>query len=166
MISLRPLFDRILVAPIDDESPQTRSGLLIPQIALGKRAYHYGEVLAVGPGRTDEHGVTVPVRVKVGEVIAYPRSAGVPFPILDDKGAEQVVMVMREPEALAIVEGLERASSIVGLDGALLRMRPQSLARPDAAYENIDAHERAVHDLRDAPPDVRAELDYGPDDPS
>jgi len=154
-----PLFDRILVRPIDDEAPQTKGGLVIPQVALGKRAYQYGEAIAVGPGRCDAHGVTVACTVKVGDVVAFPRSAGVPFPLLDDAGREEVVYVLREPEILATVTGLERASSIVGLDGAMLAMAPVSLARPDAAYKNLDDVARARFDLRGAPPDIAAELD-------
>lgn len=156
---IRPLFDRVVVRPIDDEAPQTKGGLVIPQVALGKRAYQYGEAVAVGPGRHGAQGEAIACTVHVGDVVAFPRNAGTIFPILDDEGREEMLVVLREPEILGTVEGLARVSSLVGLDGALLAMAPVSLARPDVAYKNLDDVARARHALRDAPPDVAAELD-------
>lgn len=159
-----PLFDRVVVRPIEDEAPQTKGGLVIPQVALGRRAYQYGEAIAVGPGRHNTTGDVVPCVVKVGDVVAYPRQAGTAFPLLNDEGHEELLVVLREPEIIGTVTGLERASSIVGLDGDLLRMAPQSLARADSTYKNLDDVARARHELRTAPPDIRAELDSYVDD--
>jgi co-chaperonin GroES (HSP10) len=157
---LQPLFDRILVAPIDDESPVTSGGLLVPDIARGKRQYGFGEVMAIGVGRIGPDGTLIPISLKVGDVVAFPRSAGIPFPMPSDTAKDVVVLILREPECLCTVLELPRDTGLTGADGRpLLAMQPQSTALPDSVYKNVDDWARARHDLRDAPPDVLAELD-------
>jgi hypothetical protein len=54
-----------------------------------------------------------------------------------------------------------KVTRLAGLDGALLKMEPVSLARPDSAYKNIAEIDEAVADLKQsgAPPEVIAELE-------
>ena len=72
-MDLRPLGDRIVVKPQDEEESRTASGLVIPDTA--KEKPQLGEVLAVGPGEFKD-GERVPVDVSVGDVVFYSKYGG------------------------------------------------------------------------------------------
>jgi len=72
-MDLRPLGDRIVVKPQDEEESRTASGLVIPDTA--KEKPQLGEVLAVGPGEFKD-GERVPVDVNVGDVVFYSKYGG------------------------------------------------------------------------------------------
>src|SRR5947199_232475 len=62
-MKLRPLGDRVLVKPMEDED-RTKSGIVLPDTA--KEKPQRGEVVAVGPGEWDEEGEKrMPLDVKV-----------------------------------------------------------------------------------------------------
>lgn len=90
----------------------------------------------------------------------FPRQKPAVLPLVDDHGNEKDFLMCPDNDIIGVVHGLEQRTSLLGLDGALLKMEPSSLALPDAAYANMDAHDRAVSDLRQsgAPPDVIAEM--------
>ena len=50
---IRPMNDRVFVKRVEKEQ-QTAGGIIIPDIA--KEKPQEGEVVAVGPGKLDEHG--------------------------------------------------------------------------------------------------------------
>lgn len=72
-MDLKPLGDRIVVKPQDEEEAFTASGLVIPDTA--KEKPQLGEVLAVGPGEYKD-GERVPVDVSVGDVVFYSKYGG------------------------------------------------------------------------------------------
>jgi chaperonin GroES len=72
-MDLKPLGDRIVVKPQDEEESRTASGLVIPDTA--KEKPQLGEVLAVGPGEFKD-GDRVPVDVNVGDVVFYSKYGG------------------------------------------------------------------------------------------
>ena len=72
-MNLKPLGDRIVVKPQDEEESRTASGLVIPDTATEKP--QLGEVLAVGPGEFKD-GERVPVDVNVGDVVFYSKYGG------------------------------------------------------------------------------------------
>jgi chaperonin GroES len=72
-MDLKPLGDRIVVKPQDEEESRTASGLVIPDTA--KEKPQLGEVLAVGPGEYRD-GERVPVDVNVGDVVFYSKYGG------------------------------------------------------------------------------------------
>ncbi|MEN8040384.1 MAG: co-chaperone GroES [Actinomycetota bacterium] len=72
-MQLKPLGDRIVVKPQDEEESRTASGLVIPETA--KEKPQLGEVLAVGPGEFKD-GERVPVDVNVGDVVFYSKYGG------------------------------------------------------------------------------------------
>ncbi len=72
-MNLKPLGDRIVVKPQDEEESRTASGLVIPDTA--KEKPQLGEVLAVGPGEFKD-GDRVPVDVNVGDVVFYSKYGG------------------------------------------------------------------------------------------
>lgn len=127
-MKVEPLYDRILVRLLVEGEP-SRSGLVVPDIARGKRPYAYGEVLSVGQGRVNMQGVIVPLQVKPGDVVCFGRKAGIIIPVLGESlDDEEELTMLREPEVLAIVHDLPRQSSIAGPDGRLLSMAPRSHA--------------------------------------
>lgn len=72
-MNLKPLGDRIVVKPQEEEESRTASGLVIPDTA--KEKPQLGEVLAVGPGEYKD-GERVPVDVSVGDVVFYSKYGG------------------------------------------------------------------------------------------
>ncbi len=72
-MDLKPLGDRIVVKPNDEDETRTASGLVIPDTA--KEKPQLGEVLAVGPGEYKD-GERVPVDVSVGDLVFYSKYGG------------------------------------------------------------------------------------------
>ena len=73
-VTIKPLEDRILVAPLEAEQT-TKSGLVIPDTA--KEKPQEGTVIAVGPGRFDDKGEKrIPLDVAVGDVVLYSKYGG------------------------------------------------------------------------------------------
>jgi chaperonin GroES len=86
---LKPLEDRVVVKPIEEEET-TVSGLVIPDTAKEKPTE--GEVMAVGPGRFEE-GNRVPMDVKVGDRVIYSKYGGNEYKY---KGDEYVILQARD----------------------------------------------------------------------
>ena len=96
-IKLKPLGDRVVVEPIEQEE-KTASGIILPETA--KEKPQEGKVLAVGPGRKDEEGERIPMDVKEGDRVLYAKYAGTEVKLTDDRK----VLVLKESDVLAIVE--------------------------------------------------------------
>ena len=71
--SIKPLFDYILVKPVKQDEI-TASGIVLPETV--KEKPQMGEVMAVGPGRIDENGKTIPVIVSIGQRVIYKKWGG------------------------------------------------------------------------------------------
>ncbi len=95
-LKLRPLGDRVLVKPIEKET-QLPSGLVLPETAKDKP--QIGEILAVGPGMRTDEGKRIPLDVKVGQKVAFPKYAGTELKLNGDE-----YLLLREDDLLAIVE--------------------------------------------------------------
>ena len=94
-MTIKPLFDRVVVEQIDNEET-TKSGIVLlakdqekPQMAL---------VVAVGPGGIVD-GKEVKMNVKVGDKVLCSKYAGTEFKV---DGKE--VTILRQSDILAIVE--------------------------------------------------------------
>ena len=70
---LVPLGDRLVIQPLVQEEVLS-SGLVIPDTA--KEKPQQGEVLAAGPGRTDDDGKRIAMDVKVGDIVLYAKYSG------------------------------------------------------------------------------------------
>lgn len=90
MSKITPLHDRVIVKPAAAEE-KTASGIIIPDTA--KEKPQRGEVLAAGPGKTDE-----PVTVKAGDTVLYGKYAGTEITLDGD-----TVLIMRESDILGIL---------------------------------------------------------------
>ncbi len=95
-INLKPLADRVVVEPIEEEEV-TASGIVLPETAKDKP--QKGKVVAVGPGRRDDNGNLVPVDVKVDDVVLFAKYAGTEVKVGDTN-----YLVLRESDILAIIE--------------------------------------------------------------
>ncbi len=90
-----PLADRVVVKAME-EAEQMRGGLYIPDTA--KEKPQQGEVIALGPGRTED-GKRVPMEVKTGDKVLYGKYSGTEVTI----DGEQL-LILRESDILAIVK--------------------------------------------------------------
>jgi len=96
-VNLRPLADRVVVEPKEEEEV-TASGIVLPETA--KEKPQKGSVIAVGPGKTDDQGNLIPMEVKVGDVVLYAKYGGTEVKLSGD----QTVLVLRESDILAVIE--------------------------------------------------------------
>lgn len=94
-ISIKPLADRVIVAPAAAEE-KTKSGIIIPDTA--KEKPQRGEVVAVGEGKVSEQGSLMKPQVKVGDQVLYGKYAGTEISI--DGGD---YLIMRESDILAVL---------------------------------------------------------------
>jgi chaperonin GroES len=94
-MKVRPLYDRILVKRVDEET-RSRGGLFLPETAKEKPSE--GLVLAVGQGRLSDKGEVKPLVVKVGDRIVFGRYSGTEIKV---EGEDR--LVMREDEIFGIV---------------------------------------------------------------
>lgn len=72
-VSVKPLFDYVLVKPVVQED-KTPSGIVLPDSA--KEKPQVGEIMAVGPGATNEKGTQTAMVVKVGQKVLYKKWGG------------------------------------------------------------------------------------------
>ena len=94
-MKLRPLHDRIIVKRVEEER-KSAGGIVIPDTAAEKPSI--GEVVAVGPGKTDDNGKLVAMGVKVGERILFGKYSGQEF-----KMEGQDYLHMREDDVIGVV---------------------------------------------------------------
>ncbi len=95
-VNIQPLFDNVLVRPLEPEQ-RTASGILLPDTA--KEKPQIGQVMAVGPGTTDEKGKDIPMQVKVGQKVLYKEWGGSKVKV----GIEEWI-VLDQKELLAVIE--------------------------------------------------------------
>lgn len=95
-VNLRPLGDRVIVEPIEQEEV-TATGLYIPETA--KEKPQQGNVLAVGAGRTDDNGKRIAMDVKAGDKVLFAKYAGTEVKIDGKK-----LLILKETDILAIVD--------------------------------------------------------------
>ncbi|MGI9345710.1 MAG: co-chaperone GroES [Gammaproteobacteria bacterium] len=68
-----PLKDNVLVRRTDEET-RSSGGIVIPGSAAEKPTQ--GEVISVGPGRTNDKGELIKIAVKAGDKIVFGQYAG------------------------------------------------------------------------------------------
>ncbi|MBB6250375.1 co-chaperone GroES [Nitrospirillum iridis] len=95
-MSFRPLHDRVVIRPIEQDQ-KTVGGIIIPDTV--KEKPQQGEVLAVGGGARNEKGDIVALSVKAGDKVLYGKWSGTEAKI-DGKD----VLIMRESDLLGILE--------------------------------------------------------------
>lgn len=93
---LRPMDDRILVEPIEEQTA-TSFGLVLPDTA-SKEKPQKGRVVAVGPGKLTEDGKRIAMTVKAGDTVLYTKYGPTEVKI---EGKE--IFFIQESDVLAIV---------------------------------------------------------------
>jgi len=96
-INLRPLGDRLLIEPVEQEETFAGGQLVLPETA--KEKPQQGTVLAAGAGRRDDDGKRVEMDVSVGDKVLFAKYAGTEIK-LDGKK----LLIMKESDILGIVE--------------------------------------------------------------
>jgi len=94
-MKLKPLADRIIVKPSKAEE-MTKGGIIVPDTAKEKPVW--GEVIAVGPGRTSDDGKLIAPEVKVGDKVLYGKYSGTEVTVDSED-----LLIMRESDIFAIM---------------------------------------------------------------
>ena len=94
-MKLKPLGDRIIVKPKEEDVSTTPSGLVIPDTA--KEKPQLGDVLAVGPGEFQD-GDRIPLDVKEGDVVVYSKYGGTEI-----KFEGQDFLILSSRDVLAVI---------------------------------------------------------------
>lgn len=94
-MKIRPLHDRVILKRVEEEK-KSAGGIVIPDTATEKPSQ--GEIVAVGPGKTDDHGKLVAMGVKVGDRVLFGKYSGQEFRL---DGVDY--LHMREDDIIGIV---------------------------------------------------------------
>ena len=95
-MKVKPLYDRLIVKRIEEKEVKT-GGIIIPDTAKEKPME--GKVVAVGKGRVEKDGKTIPLQVKVGDRILFGKYAGTEIKIEDKEH-----VILREDEVLGVIQ--------------------------------------------------------------
>jgi chaperonin GroES len=96
-VHIRPLHDRLIVKRVEDQEQKSAGGIIIPDSA--KEKPQEGKVLAVGKGKTNDDGKTIPLDVKAGDRILFGKYSGSEIKV---EGEE--CLILREDEVLGVIE--------------------------------------------------------------
>ncbi|RKX29447.1 MAG: co-chaperone GroES [Candidatus Zixiibacteriota bacterium] len=94
-MQVKPLADRVVVKPME-EAETIKGGIIIPDTAKEKPMQ--GEIIEIGPGRTNEDGKKAPMEVKKGDKVLYGKYTGTEVSIA---GTEY--LIMRESDIFAVI---------------------------------------------------------------
>ena len=93
-MNIKSLSDRVVVKPLE-EMEVKKGSIIIPDTA--KERPMQGEVMAAGPGKTED-GKLVPMSVKKGDKILYGKYSGTEVTVDDVE-----YLIMRESDILATI---------------------------------------------------------------
>ena len=80
-LSIKPLVSRVVAERLEQEET-LKGGIILPDSA--KKKQESARVLALGPGQTTKDGKTVPMPVKVGDIILMDKYAAQEINIDDE----------------------------------------------------------------------------------
>ncbi len=92
-VSFKPLGNRIVIEPSEDDEQMSSGGIYIPDTA--KEKPQEGKVVAAGPGRMTDDGNRIPMELAVGDVVVYSKYAGTEY-----KEGDTEYLVLREDDIL------------------------------------------------------------------
>jgi chaperonin GroES len=92
---VKPLGDRVIVRR--SEAKTTKGGIILPDSAQQKPKQ--GEVVAVGPGKTDDKGKLHPNSLSVGNQVLFSSYAGTEFKADD----ESEYLILNEEDIIAVI---------------------------------------------------------------
>ena len=92
-VTFKPVGNRIVVEPLDDEAEMSSGGIYIPDTA--KERPQSGRVVAVGPGKLTDDGKRLPMEVSVGDIVVYSKYGGTEY-----KEGDTEYLVLRDDDVL------------------------------------------------------------------
>jgi len=92
-VTFKPLGNRIVVEPSEDEEQMSSGGIYIPDTA--KEKPQEGTVIAVGPGKLNDDGKRVPIEVEVGDTVVYSKYGGTEY-----REGDTEYLVLRDDDVL------------------------------------------------------------------
>ena len=92
-VNFKPLGNRIVIEPTEDDEQVSSGGIYIPDTA--KEKPQEGKVVAAGPGRMTDDGKRIPMELGVGDVVVYSKYAGTEY-----KEGDIEYLVLREDDIL------------------------------------------------------------------
>src|SRR5579863_2916974 len=105
-MNIRPLYDRIVVKRLEDQTENKIGGLFIPDSA--KEKPQEGEVVAVGKGKRLEDGKVVPLDVEKGNRIQFGNFSDSEIRIVGEE-----LLSMRKNEVIGVLEGASKKATKV-----------------------------------------------------
>ncbi len=103
-MNVRPLRDRVLVKRVEQQE-QRVGGIIIPDTA--KEKPQQAKVIAVGSGRVNDEGKTIPLDVKAGDYVLIGKYAGTEIKLGNDE-----YLIVREDEILGVAEGAPELAGV------------------------------------------------------
>jgi chaperonin GroES len=94
-MNVKPMEDRVLLKPMEAEQ-KTAGGIIIPDNA--KEKPQKGEVVAVGPGKTNDKGQKIEMTLKKGDKVLYGKYSGSEITV-----DGQDYLIVRESDVLAVI---------------------------------------------------------------
>lgn len=94
-MNLIPLGDKIIVEPVLEQS---KSGFVVPE-TMDKEKPQKGKVVAAGSGKLNDQGESIPMHVKVGDIVIFRKYAPDEF---EHEG--QKILVLSESDVIALVK--------------------------------------------------------------
>lgn len=73
-VAIKPLGNRVLLAPVECPQEQVKGGIVIPDSAKEKPLE--SKVIAIGTGKVDDKGNKIPFDVKVGDLVLTSKYGG------------------------------------------------------------------------------------------
>lgn len=95
-VNIQPLFDFVLIKPLEAEA-KTASGILLPDSV--KEKPQIGLIMAVGPGGISDDGKKTVMQVKKGQKVMYKKWGGNEVKV----GTEEWLLV-EQKDIMAVVE--------------------------------------------------------------
>ena len=92
-VTFKPLGNRIVVEPMEEDAQMSAGGIYIPDTA--KEKPQEGTVVAVGPGKLTDDGKRVPMELTVGDTVVYSKYGGTEF-----RDGDTEYLVLREDDVL------------------------------------------------------------------
>lgn len=94
--TLKPLGNRVLVQRLEAEQT-LKGGIILPDSA--KKKQETAKVIAVGTGKKLEDGKTVPMPVKIGDIVLMDKYSGQEITVDDEE-----FMILKADDIIAIIE--------------------------------------------------------------
>jgi chaperonin GroES len=104
LMNVRPLRDRVLVKRVEEQE-QRIGGIIVPDTA--KEKPQQARVMAVGRGRVNDDGVTIPLAVQAGEYVLIGKYSGTEIK-LDGED----YLIVREDEILGVADGVRELAAV------------------------------------------------------